>query len=149
MMVEKKLSGVYNTLAIDVAYDHFESFVDTLIDHMADMGIEKTRLEVCENPLVQQAFDKTIKSITEYIEFDEAYRYISDETVELCYSEELIEQRRIEQQRREEEAKQFAETLRLQREQEALNEMTITIDKKHRNKAVAILQAAGLLKKEA
>ncbi len=148
MMVEKKLSGVYSTLAIDVAYDHFESFVDTLIDHMTDMGIEKTRLEVCENPLVQQAFEKTLKSITEYIEFDEAYRYVSDETVEVCYREELIEQRRIEQAKREEEAARIREAARIQREQEALNEMTITIDKKHRNKAVAILQAAGLLKKD-
>lgn len=148
MMVEKKLSGVYSTLAIDVAYEHFESFVDTLMEHMIDMGIEKTRLEVSENPLVQQAFDKTINSITEYIEFDEAYRYVSDETVELCYSNELIEQRRIEKERREAEAERVREEQRLQREQEALNSMTITIDKKHRNKAVAILQAAGLLKKD-
>lgn len=148
MMVERKLSGVYMTMPVEVAFDHFDSYVDTLMEYMENVGIKKSRMEICDNVLVQQAFEKTLKSITEYIEFDEAYQYVNDDTVETCYKEELQEIRAREAEERRLAAIKQAEEARIKREQDALKEATITIDKKHLIKAVAILQAAGLIKKD-
>lgn len=148
MLVERKLSGVYSTLPIEVSFDHFDSYVDTLMDHLDEAGIKKTRLEVCENELVQKHFEKALESITEYIEFEEAYRYVSSDTVEACFREEMEEMRRIEAEKRAEAARLEAEEKKRQRELDALTEATITLDKKHLNKAIAILQAAGLIKKD-
>ena len=148
MMVERKLSGVYSTMPIEVAFEHFDSYVDTLMEYLQRAGIQVSRMEVCDNELVQKHFEKAIESILEYVELEDAYSYIDSDTVEHCFSEEMAEARRLEAERQAAEKKRIAEEARLQRELEALTEVQITVDKKHLNKAKAILLAAGLLKKD-
>jgi hypothetical protein len=154
MLVERKLKGVYSNVEIEVPFDAFDEYVDTMIEWLSEYEIEKTRLEVCENPLVIEAFENSLKDLVTDVDFSDLCDMIDEDTINFAFRPELdeierleAEQRAIEALRIEEERRIAEEAARAQREIDALTECQITVHKKHVNKAIALLQAAGLMKK--
>jgi hypothetical protein len=154
MLVEKKLKGVFSNVDVTVPWEAFDDYIDALMEYLDDYEIQKTRLEVCENPLVIKAFEDSIDRLIDDLDFNELGDMVDDDTIRFAFRPELDELDRIENEKRAEEALRIAEENRIaaevskaQRELEALTEVQITINKKHLNKAIALLQAAGLMKK--
>ena len=154
MLVEKKLKGIFSTVETEVPFRAFDEFIDVLMDYLDDYAIKKTRLEVCENPLVIKAFEDCVVALFEQVDFDELAEMVNDDTISFAFRPELDEIERIEAEEEAERQRQLAiakaeqdEKDRIQREKDALTEVQITIHKKHLNKAMALLQAAGFIKK--
>jgi hypothetical protein len=154
MLVEQKLRGVYGNVDVEVPFRAFDNYIDVLMEYLDEYDIQKTRLEVCENPLVIEAFNTALNQMMGDIEFDELCEYVDDDTVSFAFKPEMDEIARIEAEEQAERDRlaeiarqEQAERDRKQRELEAMTEVQITINKKHLNKAIALLQAAGLMKK--
>jgi len=67
LMVQRKLSGVYDTRSVEISYEIFEQFIDDLRINLFHQGLTVTNESLVNNPKVVAEFDK---QITEFMKHE-------------------------------------------------------------------------------
>ena len=156
-MVQKKLSGVFSTVEIEVPFTHYDDFIDEMMDQIVDLELQVSRVDVAENPDVIASFEKAVTRAVENIDFDyltdniDCHRLVCTAFAEAVRIKAEQEEIKIKKSREEEaERNKLAEVKRKEEAAKlALTQASISLPHKNYIKAMAILVAAGLVKKEA
>ena len=155
LMVQRKLSEVFDPITIDIPYSVFQNFVACIHEIAYDYDhclIDKSVIEM--NEKVSKLFIETLKDrITYFVDNMDYDAFDLDDTdIYKIFKTEIDEHRdNLERERHARELQRLLELEerkekeRLAKEEEAKNGVAIMVKAKHQAKARKILAAAGLI----
>lgn len=137
-MVERKLTGIFGHAKVEIPFDEYNTFINKVIDELDDYDINIDRLTLMENPQIYMNFLTSIKECGDDLSSLSYY----NPDVGTIFHAEIKEATRILKEKEAEE-KRIADLKAA--EELATKKTNIRIAVENKDKALAILELAGLI----